>query len=357
MRIISKELSNEEYIRQINNINPKIEILDIFSKKTGNTGKEKVKKFAKCRCLVDSCDNEWESMLNNLKQGKGCKLCGIKSMAEKRATPRKEFEEFLSNLDNVFKLYNCEYINAYEKLDWIDELGYKYQCSYRNLKKYSKSNKFDARNEYTIENIRLYIKLNNIPYELLSTEYKYSKGKYLLFNCPNHGEFKLSWSNFKSGKGCKKCSDESNQGCINSTIIERNKEDNINKNGLVYIIKCFNETEEFIKIGITATEKENVKNKGYKAIISNRFSHSGKSGGNTNMPYNYEILNHIESNLYNCFYIEQYLHQQYKKYSYQPQMLFSGHNECFSNCIDTNSIEFKQHMEIIKICTLIKTIK
>lgn len=89
------------------------------------------------------------------------------------------------------------------------------------------------------------------------------------------------------------------------------------KGNLVYVIKCWNENEEFIKIGITDTS------------INRRFS--GK------IPYEYEAIV-ID------FYEDINLESQYSKIAkgceYIPKKKFSGNTECFKTSIIPKIIEF-----------------
>lgn len=82
----------------------------------------------------------------------------------------------------------------------------------------------------------------------------------------------------------------------------------------VYVIQCFNEHEDFIKIGKT-----------FKTV-NKRYSN------NTVMPYNYVVLKEIKFNTaQDCFKHEYKLHQKYKNKSYTPNVKFSGHTECFKD--------------------------
>mgnify|MGYP003520776575 CR=1 FL=1 len=85
------------------------------------------------------------------------------------------------------------------------------------------------------------------------------------------------------------------------------------KNHKVYIIRCWNEKEDFIKIGRTFR------------IFSQRFNKA-------RMPYNYVILNtyNFNNNLA-CNSFEKKLHHKYLKYKYTPLISFIGNTECFLN--------------------------
>lgn len=79
----------------------------------------------------------------------------------------------------------------------------------------------------------------------------------------------------------------------------------------LYILKCWNETEIFYKIGKTYTN------------IDYRFS-----GGK--MPYIYEIIHVLVDEGLIISEKEHYYQKMYKDYKYKPLIKFSGMNECFS---------------------------
>ena len=79
----------------------------------------------------------------------------------------------------------------------------------------------------------------------------------------------------------------------------------------LYVIRCFDDTEEFYKIGITATS------------LKLRFS--GKK-----LPYNYEVTQIIESEDAGLIYdIEKALHKYFNNLKYIPIKKFDGLTECF----------------------------
>ena len=85
--------------------------------------------------------------------------------------------------------------------------------------------------------------------------------------------------------------------------------ENINKKCILYKIKLFNNNECFYKIGITTTS------------INNRLRQ---------IPYTAEIIELINTNLYDGYYQEQKLHEELYQFKYQPQIKFGGKNECFT---------------------------
>lgn len=157
-----------------------------------------------------------------------------------------------------------------------------------------------------------FLKLINIKH---NNEYTYilpemvgTSDKIKVF-CSIHGEFNPSANNHKIGSKCPKCVYE------NRTSIGHSRTDFVNfcksKNRIakLYIIKCFTDTEEFIKIGITS---RTVKQRFYK----------------DKMNYEYEILKVKESTPERIWNLEKNLLNRYKKFKYIPTIDFAGKYEC-----------------------------
>jgi hypothetical protein len=111
----------------------------------------------------------------------------------------------------------------------------------------------------------------------------------------------------KGNVGCAYCyGDGKNKQTI--SYFEKYKELLIKEKGFVYIVKLYNTSEEFIKIGITKEES-----------CEKRFA---------KIPYNKEILFLQENSMYNCFKIEQYLLKEGRDFLYKPSIWFGGATEC-----------------------------
>ena len=91
-------------------------------------------------------------------------------------------------------------------------------------------------------------------------------------------------------------------GWIKSTWISKYKKVKL------YKVKLYNESEEFIKIGITASS------------IPRRMSR---------IPYKYKIIRVIEGTTENIIDLEDKLLNLHKKSNYKPQIKFRGSTECF----------------------------
>lgn len=156
--------------------------------------------------------------------------------------------------------------------------------------------------------------------------YDYSKFIYncatckSIITCKQHGDFEQTPSKHLENQGCNLCGNKrtgdymlNNPNGWNYTNWQKSAERSKNFDSFkVYIIRCWNDEEEFYKIGKTFN------------TIGHRFRLKSI------MPYNYEILkkfifdNSKEASMY-----EEELLRINKDFSYKPNILFNGSNECF----------------------------
>jgi len=79
----------------------------------------------------------------------------------------------------------------------------------------------------------------------------------------------------------------------------------------VYLIKCWNEEEEFYKIGKTFLD------------INKRFTKS-------NICYKFEKVNFHKGDAGYIYDLENKLHKKYKEFKYNPLQWFAGYTECYT---------------------------
>lgn len=125
-------------------------------------------------------------------------------MGKKKITLDEAKQEFINR--GLIPLFD-NYKNCDEKLLGQTQEGYLINISFYNLKLGKTPNIFDAHNPYTIQNIKLWCKLNNKTFELLSEEYigtfNKLKWKCLKEDC---GEiFEIAWTTAQSNHGCGFC--------------------------------------------------------------------------------------------------------------------------------------------------------
>lgn len=165
-------------------------------------------------------------------------------------------------------------------------------------------------------------------------KYDYSLVKYInnitkvKIICPEHGEFEQTPQHHKRGNGCKKCGDiKTGKAAINTSRgwSLKDWENKLNKvpgsKPIIYVIKCFNKNETFIKIGITMRS------------VKKRFSNK------TLMPYSFEILLEKTAEPDVIFNAEILIKKEMKEKKYLPLIKFSGYNECFNKSSEKTLID------------------
>lgn len=131
--------------------------------------------------------------------------------------------------------------------------------------------------------------------------------------CRIHGDFSITPNSFLSKKcGCPKCgkisgvrklSAQNNLGWSRTNWIKRLE----GKSATLYVLRCWNEQEEFYKIGITGR------------TVKDRYN------GPKALPYNYEVIHIIESKDIGYVYdLEHKLLQESKQFKYIPELPFVG---------------------------------
>ena len=152
--------------------------------------------------------------------------------------------------------------------------------------------------------IKVYEKFeqNRIHYNYIESFYINSATK-IWIHCNICGnDFEQTPDNHLSGKGCPFCKLE-NQRRLNAIRFEEKYDI-----ATIYLLKCFNEFETFLKIGITSK------------TVDERYNHK------KSMPYNRETLYEWEGNSNVVVDLEQKIKNQF--IYYKPEIMFSGgHSE------------------------------
>ena len=143
-------------------------------------------------------------------------------------------------------------------------------------------------------------------------------GHNVLIRCLEHGVFSQIPENHLQGQGCPLCGNIkiSNHAKKNSYGWSFSKwKKLIKKNKLVprlYILKCYNNYEVFIKIGISMHE------------VKKRYP------GKREMPYKFDILFEMVGIPENIFKIEQKIKKQFNENKFIPSIKFNGMFECYN---------------------------
>lgn len=152
---------------------------------------------------------------------------------------------------------------------------------------------------------------------LHNQDYDYSKVSYInnrtpvILSCPVHGEFIQTPRRHFDSYGCPMCN-PGNKGWGYSSWSALYKKHKYGIKPTLYIVKLYNGTESFIKIGKTLN------------LISTRLSGIG---------YSYTIIRVIQGSPKTISELERELHFKFKHYKYIPNKEFSGMTECFTTDI------------------------
>ncbi len=200
------------------------------------------------------------------------------------------------------------YINVKTKVEIICPIHGKFlqkpnnHLSGKRCKKCNRGKVFDSKDFIEFSN-----KIHNNKYNYDKSDYVKSHIK-ITITCKLHGDFTMIPNNHLRGQGCRKC--------FNGNYFNRESwiKNSINKTGIFYIIRCWNENEEFYKIGITTYPK-----------IQLRYNTNSK------MPYKWQSILEIKSNdLGYIWDLEFNSKLNNKEHHYLPLIYFKGcKNECF----------------------------
>ena len=279
--------------------------------------------------IVCSIHGDFSISSSNHKSGQGCKKCAIikravtrKSNVEKTLISKfKEAHKYFYNYDKT--VYNL----SSEKVIITCPIHGDFEQTPSNHKKghgcprckVDKSNKLHLEKAIgkLIDDFR---KVHKDKYDYSKTKYE-KCGKCVVITCPLHGDFSQRPSCHRRGRGCPKCGREGtskyqqlNPAGWSHTNWQKAGENSINFDSFkVYIIRCWNEEEEFYKIGKT-----------YKTV-EKRFDNKNK------MPYNYEtVLEEVFENAKEASIREDDLKAKNRENKYLPSINFNGKQECFS---------------------------
>jgi len=276
--------------------------------------------------ILCSKHGAFEQSPNNHLSGKGCYLCSLEYKSELLSKDVSLFIDDSNRIhNNKYDYTSVDYINSKVKVKIIcPEHGLFTQSPEKHLfghgcRKCANKLISSLKTKKTFDLINQSIKTHGDKYDYSLVEYKDAKTKIKII-CPTHGVFEQIPDNHINGSGCYHCGRDriSRENQIKSTgwsaenwglCASKSKNFDSFK---VYIIKCWNDNEEFYKIGRTFTK------------VSYRFK-TKKS-----MPYQYEILNEfIFDDALSCFERENYLKRQHKEFKYKPRNDFHGMHECF----------------------------
>lgn len=177
------------------------------------------------------------------------------------------------------------------------------------------------KNQYFINQAR---EIHGDKYDYSKVKYKTSNKKIKIY-CRKHKKYFLQvLNNHLQGQSCPECAFESTVKYNRESSVKGWKDDDWIRAAQkskyfdsfkVYIIRCFNDNEQFYKIGRTFT------------TIKTRFD---CRECDKTMPYQYEIIKEITGEAKYICKLERKLQKQHNEYKYIPKIRFNGMYECFS---------------------------
>lgn len=279
----------------------------------------------------------FEQLIGNHTKGKGCYKCGkIKQGKERRLTQEEFINKAKIEHNNFYKYDKTEYTTANKKVVITCPIHGEFkQTANTHLSGHGciecgKETVAKARALGLFEFIEKSKTIHGDRYCYKKVKYTNNNTKVNII-CLIHGEFLQVPSSHLSGRGCPMCDKEyrkDNPVGWNYSYWQKTAKKSKNFDYFkLYIIKCWDENEEFYKIGRTFIPlKKRFKNK--KA-----------------MPYNWEVVEVFKSENARAVCEEE---QQFKKcnseFKYMPLKSFGGQYECFSD-INPACLEHTKHIE------------
>lgn len=174
-------------------------------------------------------------------------------------------------------------------------------------------------------------------FNILKHRYHFSETVFEV-NCKEHGLTSMNGRRLiEKPIHCKKClkaiSVENTKGSLgfSKSSFLKTCRDNGKEEVILYLLRCFNNEEVFVKIGLTTRS------------IQERFH------GKREMPYNYEVLNSFKLSPEKCWDSERKLVKRLKEFRYKPRIKFGGSSkECFEDCFEVYNIIEDEGFEIGK---------
>lgn len=219
-------------------------------------------------------------------------------------------EEIKLELKNI-EIFSTEYVNNFSHLDCRCKIcNHEWKGTWKHLKRGVGCPKCKNSIKLSIGEIKKRLTEMNSKIQLISEHY-INSGAPLEFQCDKSHRWFTTWDQIKQGAGCSICARENHPGHYSIKMAEKNKEEWILIEAHFYILRCFNEEEEFFKVGVT------------KNSIKKRYPRR-------RMPYNYEIIADKITTLYDAIEIETRILKENKEYQYIPKIYFEGYSECLT---------------------------
>lgn len=283
--------------------------------------------------VIGCVKHGWKEMTpsNIIYNKSGCSDCGRE---RSEAAKYRSFEDVLKQVTTIHNdKYSYSKIKNYTGIDVTYIIGCPIHGDFEQVfsnhivgkgcdkcGRISTSTKRRLTQEEVVEKC---IKSHGDTYDLSRIEYTTDREPIEIV-CKKHGSFPALPINFMRGHGCSKCGDERvakhfRENPIGWGLRAWKESASKSKNFdsfKVYKVRCWNDEEEFYKIGRTfLTVRERLK-------------------GNMN-GYDFETIEVIEGTAEEIYELETQLKRKHKEYKYIPKINFGGRYECFSKIICT----------------------
>lgn len=259
----------------------------------------------KVKIICKEHDYMFEQKVNSHIQGQGCPKCAGKLITQ---------DEFIESSkivhSNKYDYSKTKYVNSHTKVIVICKkhgdfsvLPPNHRISKQGCKKCAVEESSKRYTKTYSDFLKQAIDRHGSRYKYNDIDYKNVHSKVNIC-CEHHGWFKQTGTSHLGGSGCPACA--KHLSGYNRSRFSKLCDKNNKGIGSLYLIKCFSESEEFYKIGITSQS------------LSKRYR-SYKS-----MPYQYEVLHQIIGDAAYIYDLETQIHRLLKSYHYEPLKPFKG---------------------------------
>lgn len=268
----------------------------------------------------------FEQSPNSHMNKRGCPKCGIEARAMKsRLSPDEFIKRSSERHSNKYNYDLVIYKGNYHKVDIIcpkhgvfQQIPYDHSSG-KGCNKCANEVRKIKKTKSQDEILKRFRETHGDRYCYVKVKYTSSRDK-VTITCLIHGDFEQEAYAHYAGQGCPKCGrkrikDSAKENPSGWSVSNWNKSAKKSKwfdSFKVYIIRCWNDEEEFYKIGRTfLTTKRRFRN-----VAA--------------MPYNYSIIKEfVFDDHILAFNKEIELKALHKKFKYKPKIRFNGMNECF----------------------------
>ena len=268
---------------------------------------------AHCKIII-ICKNHGEFLQtpNSHLNGSGCIKCRYNNN-KKLSNTSSFIKKALKIHGDKYDYSNVNYLSAKEDVEIICKLHGNFSQKANSHLNGNGCNKCGIKNAADLQRksseqfITEACKIHNNKYNYSLVDYKSARKKVKII-CPVHGIFEQLTGSHISGKGCSQCGFDLCNFKKGSWIKKAK-----GREGIFYIINCYNDNENFYKFGIT-----------FKSV---KLRYPSKNS----MPYDYKIIKEIKSkDLSYIWDLEKRFKRVKNKNHYKPLIPFLGSKyECF----------------------------